>query len=448
MAEKDAKTSQVPNMPGDVTPGDDRETLENAHPADAADHLENLPLEEQLQAVGSMSTEAAAESIAEMGSSDRIQLMQSLTPESAAGILADMAVDDAVDLLDELDEAHKEQLIDKLEDAHAEELLDLLRYDPDTAGGVMNTEAVVLDERLTVDQAIGMIRKQAEDTEIPYYAYLVDENERLVGVLSMRDLLTARPGTMLENLIRNQTLVSVTFDVDREEVAHLISHYNFLALPVVDYQDRLLGVVTVDDIIDIIHEEASEDMKRMVGAAADETSDSPWTYSVRKRLPWLVVNVLNSAGSAFVVSLFEGTIQQMAFLAVLMPVVANQAGNTGQQALAVMIRQLALEKFDRRRAWVAVWRETKIGLVNGGIISLLVLCAVALVTHNAQLSAVMALALFLDMIIGALSGAAIPLLLKELGRDPAQSSSIFLTALTDSFGFLTLLGLAALLLLP
>ena len=214
-----------------------------------------------------------------------------------------------------------------------------------------------------------------------------------------------------------------------------------------DFGNRLLGVVTVDDVIDIIQEEASEDMQAMVGAGADETTDSPWLYSVRVRLPWLIINVLFSAVSAWVVHLFEGNIAEMAVLAVLMPVVANQAGNTGQQALAVMIRQLAMERFDRKRAWIAVLREIRIGLVNGLIISTLVFCAAFFLSGKLALASVMGLALGVDMILGAFAGASIPLLLKELGRDPAQASSIFLTTITDSMGFFFLLGLAGLLLL-
>jgi magnesium transporter len=438
MAEKhDAHLLSDPGIAPETEPD-----LTEVHPADAAEHLETLPLEEQLAAVQDLPPEQAALSIAEMSTADQARLMTGLPPDDAAVILSDMFPDDAADLLDAVDESLKERLLSLMDREHAQDVTELMAYDPDTAGGVMTTDIFELDERLTVDQAIQFIRREAEDKEIPYYAYLVDDDEVLVGVLSMRDLLVSRPGKTLRDMVENQSIVSVRFDMDKEEVARLLGHYNFLALPVVDYADKLLGVVTVDDVIDIIHEEATEDMQKMVGAASDETTDSPWNYSVKKRLPWLVVNVLNSAVSAYVVALFEGTIEQRAFLAVLMPIVANQAGNTGQQALAVMVRQLATERFDRRRSWLAVLREAKIGVVNGVIIAALVLVAVGLITTNVQLAVIMSLALYLDMIIGALAGASIPLILKELGRDPAQSSSIFLTTLTDSLGFLLLLGLA------
>lgn len=421
-------------------------SLDSQHPADTADELENLSLAEQLEYIREMDVEDASESITEMERHERNLLMSRLSPSFAAAILEAMSPDDAADILEDLDDGVRARIFKKLEREDAEEISDLLQFDPDSAGGVMNTEILALDQSMNAQQAINLIRERVEETEIPYYAYIVDEYRHLKGVVSLRDLLLSPGRTLLKDLLGDQNLIYVPFDTDKEEVARLISRYNFLALPVVDHEQRLLGMVTVDDVIDIIQEEASEDMQSMVGAGRDETVDSPWTYSLRMRLPWLVMNVLNSAISAFVVHLFEGTIAQMALLAALMPIVANQAGNTGQQALAVMIRQLAMERFNRRKSWVAVLREAKIGTANGLIVGVLVFAGLFAWTRNAGLATVMALALGLDMLIGAVAGASIPLLLKEIGRDPAQASSIFLTTLTDSLGFFTFLGLAALVL--
>lgn len=419
-------------------------SLDNQHPADTADELENLSLAEQLEYIREMDVEDAAESITEMERHERIVLMTSLSPSFAAAILEVMSPDDAADILEDLSEAVRSRIFKKLDREDAEEISDLLQFDPDSAGGVMNTEILALDQDMNAQQAITLIRDRVEESEIPYYAYIVDEYRHLKGVLSLRDLLLSPDRTILRDLLHEQNLIYVSFDVDKEDVARLISRYNFFALPVVDHEQRLLGMVTVDDVIDIIQEEASEDMQSMVGAGGDETVDSPWTYSLGKRLPWLVLNVLNSALSAFVVHLFEGTIAQMAILAALMPIVANQAGNTGQQSLAVMIRQLAMERFNRKKSWVAVAREAKIGLANGAIVGTLVFVGLFVWMHNMALAGVMAVALGLDMFIGAVAGASIPLILKEIGRDPAQASSIFLTTLTDSLGFFTFLGLAAL----
>jgi magnesium transporter len=248
-------------------------------------------------------------------------------------------------------------------------------------------------------------------------------------------------------MVENQQLITATYDVDQEEVAHQLTRYNFLALPIVDYAGRIMGVVTHDDVIDIIHEEASEDMLGMVGAGQDETVDTPWLRSVGMRLPWLVVNVANSILAAMVVHHFEGTIAQITILASLMPIVANLAGNAGQQSLAVMIRQLAMEGWDTKRAWYAVWRETQIGLVNGVAMGLIILMGVVILTGQPILAGVMALALALDLIVGNTAGAMFPIVLKMLGRDPAQASSIFLTTVTDTMGFLLFLGLASAVLL-
>ena len=420
---------------------------DNMHPADAADHLENLSLEDQVRVISARPVEDAAESIAEMETMDRVRLMTQLPPELAADIFTEMSPDDAADVFEELSESVRNVILAKIGREDAAEITDLLQFDPDSAGGVMNTEILALDENMSAAQTIDLIRDRVEESEIPYYVYVVDAYRHLKGVLSLRDLMRSPARTVLRDLLKEQNLIYVSFDVDKEEVARLIGRYNFLALPVVDHEQRILGMVTVDDVIDIIQDEASEDMQSMVGAGADETVDSPWTYSLKVRLPWLIMNVLNSAVAAYVVHFFEATIAQMAILAVLMPIVANQAGNTGQQSLAVMIRQLAVERFNRRKVWVAVGREAKIGMVNGLIIGILVYLGVVLWTRNVALAGVMSIALGADMVIGAVAGASIPLILKELGRDPAQASSIFLTTLTDSLGFLTFLGLSALFLL-
>lgn len=428
---------------------EDLAAMEHAHPADAADHLEGLNLDEQVRLVAAMPVEEVAQSLEEMEDHARTELITQLQPELVADILEEMAPDEAADVLDNLDEVLREQLLKHhVESQDALALTELMRFDPDTAGGVMNTEIVILDKGLSADQAIKIMRREIVDKEIPYYAYLVDEesSEELVGVVSLRDMLTARPGQLVKNLIKHQQLVTVLHDVDKEEVAHQLTRYNFLALPVVDYDGRLLGVVTHDDVMDIIQDEASEDMLGMVGAGGDETVDTPWRRSVKMRLPWLVINLGNSALAAYVVHLFEGPIAQMAILAALMHIVSNQAGNTGHQALAVMIRQLAQETYDRKKSWGAVGRELRIGLANGLILGTFVFLVTLAVTQKLLLAQVMGLALGANMIIGAVSGSSIPLILKECGRDPALASSIFLTTLTDCAGFFIFLGLAVMML--
>lgn len=441
------KEELVSAVPEEDLVDEDGVSLEYAHPADGADLLEDMSLQDQVTALVALDMSDAAEFIAEMERHDRSELMRSLSPDFAADLLEEMSPDDAADVLEDLDAAHQRVLLQRVEDDDAHEIETLMTFDPDTAGGVMNTEVTVLDQDLTADQAIALIRRAAEDSEIPYYAYVVDEHENLVGVASLRNLMLARPGKLLREILENQQLITAAFDMDKEEVAHLISHYNFLALPIVDHHGRLLGVVTHDDVIDIIHEEASEDMLGMMGAGQDETVDTPWMRSVRLRLPWLMVNVANSVLAGWVVHQYEGTIAQITILAALMPIVANLAGNAGHQSLAVMIRQLAMEGWDRKRAWFAVLRESKIGMLNGLAMGIFILVGVSALTSNALLASVMALALGLDLVVGCAAGAMFPIILKELGRDPAQASSIFLTTVTDAMGFFLFLGLAQMMLI-
>lgn len=418
------------------------------HPADLADHLEKLPLAKRLSALTRMDKEEAAEALAELDGNMAANILETLDFDLAAQIIAEMDPDDAADILDDIDIIHRDRLLEKLSQEESEELRNLLHFDPDSAAGVMNSELILLEKDLTVDEAIVHIRKEMEEEkESPYYGYVVDSQDVLIGVLSLRDLMLAKPGTIVEDAVSTQNVVSVTYDTDKEEVAHLLSHYNYLAMPVVDYEDHILGVVTYDDIMDIIHDEASEDMLGMVGADPEETSDTPWLESVRKRLPWLLVNLINSALSASVVYMFEGTIAQMAVLAVLMPMVANQAGNTGQQALAVMIRQLATERFNQKKAWRAVYREARIGLVTGVCMALVSFLGAWWFTGNQMIGLVMGGAILCDMLLGAVAGGSIPLIFRLLGRDPAQASSIFLTAITDGAGFFIFLGLASVFLL-
>jgi magnesium transporter len=421
--------------------------MDFSHPADIARLLEPLSLKTQVDLLRAIDPEEAAEALTELDEHVRVGILERMPSAMAGEFLSVMSPDDAADVLDELEEEHRDELLSSLDTEDAAEIRTLMAYDPETAGGVMNTEVFSLGQRLTVDQAIATMRAGIEETEIPYYAYIVDDARRLVGVLSLRDLMLTRPGTLLADRIAGQNVISVRADADQEEVARVISHYNFVALPVVAEDGVFLGAVTHDDVMDILQDSASEDMLGMVGAGQDETVDTPWKDSIRMRLPWLLLNMVNSALSAAVVYCFDGTIAQMAILAVFMPMVANQAGNTGQQALAVMIRQLATAGFERKKAWSAVWREGKISLVNGVIVGSLVWLTVYLFTGGAAIPTVMVSALLADMILGALAGASIPLWLKALGRDPAQASSIFLTAITDGAGFFIFLGLATLFLL-
>lgn len=417
------------------------------HPADRAEQLETLTLERQICVLLRIAPEEAAETLAELDNSFTKKALENLDAASAARIVAAMPPDDAADILDRLDESHRAMMLSNMAHEDALALLTLMSFDPNTAAGVMNTELILIPENMLVDDVMKQIRTEFAHKEMVYYVYVVDDTDKLLGILSLKELILAHSHASVNELLGKHELITVTFDTDKVEVARILSHYNFLSVPVVNKEGHIMGSVTHDDVIDIIHEDASSDLLGMVGAGQDENVDTPWTTSIKLRLPWLFINMLNSCIVAWVVYLFEGTIAQMAFLAVLMPIVANQAGNTGQQALAVMIRQLAREKFDRKKSWKAVWREGKIGFSIGLIVACVALIGVWIVTDNYMLALIMGGALMLDILLGALAGASIPLFLKAMGRDPAQASSIFLTAITDSAGFFIFLGLASLFLM-
>ncbi|HAK22942.1 MAG TPA: magnesium transporter, partial [Desulfovibrio sp.] len=235
------------------------------HPADLADHLENLDLKSQVCALRRMPREDAADALAELDENVAVDVLENLDADDAAQIIAEMEPDDAADVLDELDESHRDVLLGRLAKEDSEELRNLLNFPQDSAAGVMNTEVIMLEESWTVDQAISHIRSEMElEKESPYYGYVVDEKEKLVGVLSLRDLMLAKPGIIVGDEVAGQNVVSVRYDMDKREVASELSHYNYMALPVVDYENHLMGVVTYDDIMDIMHEEASADMLGMV----------------------------------------------------------------------------------------------------------------------------------------------------------------------------------------
>jgi magnesium transporter len=313
----------------------------------------------------------------------------------------------------------------------------------------MEPRVASLSIDLTVQQAVSRIRRTPR--EVLHYLYVTDRNSRLVGVLNMRDLLLAAPRDPIESLVRRD-VVSVSDTTERGEVFNLMRERGFLALPVVDFEGRLIGVVTHSEALQAGQVEAFEDMQKSVGAGADERALSPISTVVRSRLPWLYVNLLTAFMAAAVVGLFEGIISKMAALAVLLPVVAGQGGNTGSQSLAVVMRGLALREIIPGTKKRVVSKEALAGLINGLAVAVVTALAVfGWRVLNAEplqsctgLALVIGLSMTVNMVAAAFSGAVIPLILKAMGRDPAQSAAIFLTTVTDIVGFASFLGFAVL----
>ena len=412
------------------------------HPADVAEVLSQLSEEQAVELVHRLSLrQAAAEPLGEMEPEDSAELLTELDREEAIRILSRMDPDDAVDLLEELPEAIQQELLSRLDREEAEVLSDLLAYPPDTAGGLMSPEVVALSLDMTAQQAIDLLRRRVEEAETVYYAYAVDEQGILQGVLSLRDMALANPQTQLDNLLQRDA-ITVSVDADAEDVAHVFDKYNYFALPVVDGNGKLLGVITVDDVIDVIREEATEDIYGMASVPIEERVDTTWFSSLRMRLPWLYVRLATALLAAVVVGVFEETIAKVAALAVLMGVIAGQGGSAGMQTVTIITRGMALGELEPRVGWRLLSKEASLGIVNGILIGATVGIITYLWKGDYWLGVAACLAMLFTLVVAGVTGVVIPLGMRGLGKDPALASGIFLTTLTDvlGFGFLFLLA--------
>ena len=407
------------------------------------------------RALESLAPRAAAQLLQQLPTRIAAPVTERLSPDAAALILTVLGADGSRDLLGSLPSRQAAAILHHLEDTVREAALsglepdrgrairDLLRYSPDTAGGMMDARLTSLPIDLNVREAIAALRRARRDTL--YYLYVTDRVGKLCGVLDMRELLLASPRDPLENLVKRE-IVTVPVDMPSDEVASLIQRRRFVALPVVDHDGHLLGVVKPDEVLEAFQQEAFGDLQKMVGAGEDERALSPVSVVVRKRLPWLIVNLGTAFLASMVVGLFESTIQKVTALAVLMPIVAGQGGNTGAQSLAVVMRGIALREILPGSIARLVRKEALGALLNGLAVACATGLAVWLWDGRIGLSLVIMLAMIVNMTAAGLFGAAIPLTLRALGRDPAQSSSIFLTTVTDVVGFAAFLGFAVLLL--
>ena len=319
---------------------------------------------------------------------------------------------------------------------------DLLEYPEKTAGRIMNPKVFALSEDMTAAEAITALQA-SRDVEMVFYLYVIDGRRHLVGVVSLRRLLLVPPDTPLKRIMTTD-LISARVDMDQEEVARQVASYNLLAIPVVDEENKLVGVITVDDVIDVIKDEATEDVYRLAGLASDDRVFTTPIESLRKRLPWLIVNLATAFIAASVVKLFEGTIGVVTSLAVFMPVVAGMGGNAATQTLAVIVRGIAIGELTWSNSRKALIKEALVGIGNGVACGIVGGGIVWLIQGTPWMGVILALAMIINMFVAATAGTLIPLSLRALKIDPALASSVFITTLTDVFGFFSFLGLGAL----
>ncbi|HEX9690536.1 MAG TPA: magnesium transporter [Gemmatimonadales bacterium] len=442
-------TSAVEELRAIAASGDVAAFLAKArdlHPSDLADVLEGIEDDVRLRLVAQLPADIVSEALVEMDEEEHPEeLLASLGTAQAATIVAELEDDDAVDLIGELDADDAARILSSVADRA--DLERLMRYDEETAGGLMTTAVVAIEEGRTAADAIEDIRRQAQEVGEFYQVYCVDAGKRLVGILPLKGLVIAGPDALVRDLMEPAP-ATVSPNLDQEEVARLIARYNVPAIPVVDATGVLLGRVTFDDVIDVVEKERTEDMLQFGGLSADEALGGQWHEAVRSRLPWLYLNLLTAVLAGAVVLAFKETVGRIVALAALMPIVAGLGGNAGTQSLAVTLRRLTLGLSPDSAEWRLIGKEVLVGMVNGVAVGLVVGLVTFAIGQGWALGAVVMLAMCGNQVVAAAMGATVPLVLRRLGVDPAVASSVFITAATDVVGFFLLLGLATILLLP
>jgi magnesium transporter len=417
--------------------------LEHAHAADVAAVLRELEPADQVRLFRLLDDEDAGAVLSELDDPTKRDLLHALDEGEVSRILEQMPADHVVEVVEELPAEAAEKILDLMEETKSDEVQELLEYREGTAGRLMSSHFVALPEDITVGQAIEHIRKSKPGDDA-FYVYVLDDHGHLVGSVPLHRLLTAEPATPV-HAIRDEDVQSVTVDTDQEEVAHLVQRYNLIQVPVVDGSRRLRGAISVGDVIDVISEEATEDIQRLAGAAGDETVLDPPRHVFPRRLIWLLINLATAILASSVVGLFEASIQTLAVLAVFMPIVASMGGIGTTQTATVVVRGIALGELTgsvlKRVLWKEVWLSLTTGAANG-----LVIAVIAYVWKGqVLLSLILGFTLLLNMLVASIVGTLIPVALKVFRIDPAIASSVIITTFTDVFGFFSFLGLATLL---
>jgi magnesium transporter len=422
--------------------------LARVHPADFGPLLANLGPDETRTVLELLFQQhRAASALSELPPDIFRQVVDALGDERLATVMARLPVDDMARLVAELPEERRTAVLALLPPDRSAELRKVQLYPAESAGRVMTTDFVALDAKMTAQEAIDHVRARGgvADGESILYLYVVDDEARLRGVVPIRRLVTAAPDRHVAELMIPDP-VNVRADADREHAAALVARYNLLALPVVDAEGRMLGVMTVDDVIDVIREEATEDIYHLAGLSGEDRVFSPATQSIRKRLPWMLVNLATAFLASWIVGLFERTIQEIVALAVFLPIVAGMGGNGATQTLVVITRGIALGEIEFSTGLRAVAKEVAVGIAIGAITGLVSAGIVWLWNGNPWLGVVLLLAMIANLAIAGLVGAAVPLVLKGLKQDPALGSGVIVTTFTDCCGFFAFLGIATLLL--
>lgn len=417
------------------------EIYEQMHPIDLAEAMEEWDEELLGQLCSISDDEKLAEILEEADEELQVELTSYLDNSRILKIFSYMQKDDIVDILGNMRINRRKQLVDLMRAGERKIITELLGYDEESAGGIMTTAYIALNGQLTIGDAIRKIKEIGPKTELIETIFVLNHQKQLIGTADLRDILIANDTDTLIS-ITDEQIIYVEPETDQEEVSLLVSKYDLKAIPVVNKRMVLLGIITVDDIIDVILEEHTEDMLQLAGVSKEETIDSTVPQSVRRRLPWLCVNLITAFLGSFAIKHFESIIEQVVALSATMTIVTGLSGNSGNQTLSVIIRSIALGELELKKSWKLVLKQAAIGLVDGICMGICTGVIVSLIYGNWALGLIILIAMVCNMMIAGLAGALIPLVLKALKQDPALASSIFLTGVTDVLGFFIFLSLA------
>lgn len=426
--------------------------LRKLRPADIAEllhSLNDLDRHSVFAALSRSDQDLAAASLSELALEEGVDLLTALAPEEIAVVLQELPTDDAAVFIAQFPDELRQRLLELMKVEASTDVQELLSFAEGTAGRIMTPDVFSLNEELTVGEAVSAIQRTSREVEMVFYLYVIDERNHLVGVVSLRQLLLVPPTTPLKKIMSTD-VISVRTETDQEEVARIVARYNLLGVPVVDVENKLVGLITVDDVIDVIREEATEDIYALAGVRSDEHAQSAPGRSVRLRLPWLLVNLATAVLASSVVHVFEATIERVVVLATLMPIVAGMGGNAATQTVAVIVRGLALGEVTWENTRRILIKEILValanGVANGAAAGLIILVWFGFSGKMLLIAGIIATAMVITLLLAAIGGTLIPVILKRLKADPALASTVFVTTITDVGGFLSFLGLAALLL--
>lgn len=418
-----------------------RQNVTRLHESELGDLLESISQEQRHALVKLLGAEFDMTALTEVDETIRLEIVEQMPNAQIAAGIGELDSDDAVYILEDLDEDDREDILSQLPFTERVRLRRALDYPESSAGRRMQTEFVAVPPFWTVGQTIDYMREEADLPDSFSQIFVVDPTFKLLGVLDLDKLLRSKRMVKVETLMR-ETNHPIPAEMDQEEAAQLFEQYDLLSAAVVDENGRLVGVLTIDDVVDVIQEEAEEDILRLGGVGDEELSDSIADTS-RSRIPWLAVNLVTAFLAASVIGLFDATIEQIVALAVLMPIVAGMGGNAGSQTMTVSVRALATKSIDIHNASRIIRREAGVGLLNGVVFGCLIGVVAALWFQQVDLGVIIATAMLLNMMAAALAGILVPLILHKLGADPAVSSAVFVTAITDILGFFAFLGIAS-----